>query len=106
MLTELLVNAALLPTVAAIIFLGLAALTGRGWLSALAVAGAVIAASVGLRGLPVFPPRAIIGWLPILALGAAGVAVATHFIERARWRWVLRWGFSALGVGVLIWPML
>jgi hypothetical protein len=52
MLGELIINGLLLPGATVVVFLVVAARTGHEWLQALAVGAALIAASIGLSGLP------------------------------------------------------
>jgi hypothetical protein len=101
MLGELIINGFLLPGAAVVVFLAVAARTGHKWLQALGVAAALVAASIGLSGLPELSPTDALGAMPYLALAAVAVTIFTRFFREAWQGWVVRLGFIMLGVDVL-----
>lgn len=101
MLGELIINGFLLPGAAVIVALVVAARTGHMWLQALGVAAALVAASIGLSGLPELAPTDALGLMPFLALAAALVATLTTLFREAWQVWVVRLVFVMLGVEVL-----
>lgn len=108
MLGELIINGFLLPGAAALAVFAVAGRTnqrGLSWLQSLGVAAALVAASIGLSGLPELSPTNALGWMPYLALAAVPVVVLTSFIRESWQRWGLRLGFVMLGVDLLAGPL-
>jgi hypothetical protein len=105
MLGELIINGLLLPGAAVVVVLVVAARTGQDWLQSVAVAAALIAASIGLSGLPELSPTDALGSMPYLALAAVPVAIFTRLYRESWQGWAVRFVFIMLGVGLLAEPM-